>query len=122
MLADSGGYSHVFVAVSNNCFSYLLDRFFANDKNPYPLPYCLVLGSKEECVFSVDHKQLEISFVFEVLYTFTPRKSYDYFLNAEARDLVFLKTYNIAFDEIIISFTDLNDNFIKLYVISFQKH
>ena len=39
--------NYVFVAVSNNYFPYLLDRFFENDKNPYPLTYFLVLGSIE---------------------------------------------------------------------------
>ena len=63
-----------------------------------------------------------ISTKFEVLYTFTPRKSYTYLLNAEASDLVFLKTYNIEFDKIIIQIRKRYDNFIKRYVISFQKH
>ena len=37
--------SPVFVAVSNSCFLYLFDRFFANEKNPCPLMYFFVLGS-----------------------------------------------------------------------------
>ena len=37
----------------------------------------------------------------EVLYTFTPNKSYAYLLNAEPSNLVFLKTYNTEFHEII---------------------
>ena len=42
----------------------------------------------------------------EVLYTFTPSKSYAYLLNVVKRsNLVFLKT---QFDEIIITFTDQN--------------
>ena len=44
----------------------------------------------------------------EVLYTFTPNKSYVYLLNIEPSDLVFLKTYNTEFDEIIIEFNDQN--------------
>ena len=36
----------------------------------------------------------------EVLYTFTPNKSYDYLLN--------VKPKNLMFDEIIITFTDQN--------------
>ena len=47
--ADFRASSPVFVAVSNNCFPYLLDIFFVNDKNPYPLIYFLVLGSIEYC-------------------------------------------------------------------------
>ena len=38
----------------------------------------------------------------EVLYTFMSNKSY------ESSNLVFLKTYNTEFDEIIITFTDQN--------------
>ena len=45
---------------------------------------------------------------FEVLYSFTPNKSYAYLLNVEPSNLVFLKTYNTEFDEIIITFTDQN--------------
>ena len=44
----------------------------------------------------------------EVLYTFTPNKSYAYLLNVEPSNLVFLKTYNTEFDEIIIKFTNQN--------------
>ena len=44
----------------------------------------------------------------EVLYTFTPNKSYAYLLNVKPSNLVFLKTYNTEFDEIIITFTDEN--------------
>ena len=44
----------------------------------------------------------------EVLYTFTPNKFYAYSLNVEPSNLVFLKTYNTGFDEIIIQFTDQN--------------
>ena len=44
----------------------------------------------------------------EVLYTFTPNKSYAYLLSVEPSNLVFLKTYNTEFDEIIITFTDQN--------------
>ena len=29
--------------VYNNCFLYLLDKFLANNKNPYPLTYFLFL-------------------------------------------------------------------------------
>ena len=35
-------------------------------------------------------------------------KSYGYLLNVEPSNLVFLKTYNTEFDEVIITFTDLN--------------
>ena len=40
----------------------------------------------------------------EVVYTFTPNKSYAYLLNVEPNNLVFLKTYNTEFNEIIITF------------------
>ena len=42
----------------------------------------------------------------KVLYIFTSNKSYTYLLNVESSNLVFLKTYNIVFDEIIIIFAD----------------
>ena len=45
---------------------------------------------------------------FEVLYTFIPNKSYAYLLNVEPSNLVFLKTYNTEFDEIIITITGQN--------------
>ena len=37
-----------------------------------------------------------------------PNKPYAYLLNVEASNLVFLKTYNTEFDEIIITFMDQN--------------
>ena len=42
----------------------------------------------------------------EVLYTFTLNKSYAYLLNVESSNVVFLKTYGIECDELIIKFTD----------------
>ena len=44
----------------------------------------------------------------EMLYTFTPNKSYAYLLSVEPSNLVFLKTYNTEFDETIIIFIDEN--------------
>ena len=44
----------------------------------------------------------------EVLYTFTPSKSYAYLLNSEPSNLVFLEMYNTGCDEIIIIFTNQN--------------
>ena len=44
----------------------------------------------------------------EVLYTFTPNKSYAHLLNIEPSNVVFLKTYNTEFDEIILTFTGEN--------------
>ena len=43
-----------------------------------------------------------------MLHTFTPNKSYAYMLNVKPRNLVFLKTYNTEFDEIIITLTNQN--------------
>ena len=43
-----------------------------------------------------------------MLYTFTPNKSYAKLLNLEPSNLVFLKTYNTEFGEIIITLTDQN--------------
>ena len=50
----------------------------------------------------------------EALYTFTPDKSCAYLLNAELSNLVFLKTYNTDFDEIIITFTDQNGRSLEI--------
>ena len=49
----------------------------------------------------------------EVLYTFTPNKSYAYLLNVESNNLLILKTYNTEFDKIIITFTDQNSRPLK---------
>ena len=43
------------------------------------------------------------------LFTFMPNKSYALLLNFEPRSIVFLKTFNVESDEIIITFTDQND-------------
>ena len=50
----------------------------------------------------------------EVLYSFTPNKSYRYLLIAELSNLVFLKTYNTKFDEIIITFMDQNGRLLEI--------
>ena len=50
----------------------------------------------------------------EVLYTFTPNKSYAYLLNVEPSNLVFLKTYNTEFDKIIITLTNQNGRLLKI--------
>ena len=42
------------------------------------------------------------------IHTFNPNKSYASLLNIEPSNLVFLKTYNAEFNEIIITFTDQN--------------
>ena len=47
----------------------------------------------------------------EILYTFTPSKSYAYLLLAEPRSLVFLKTCNT---DIILTFTDKNSRPLKV--------
>ena len=44
----------------------------------------------------------------QLLYTFTPNKSYAYLLNVEPSNLVFLKTYNTEFNEFLIIFLDQN--------------
>ena len=40
------------------------------------------------------------------VFTFIPNTSYSYLLNGELSNLVFLKTYNTEFDEIVITFPD----------------
>ena len=54
----------------------------------------------------------------DVLYTFTPNKSYAYLLNVEPSNLVFLKTYNTEFNEIIIIFTYQNGRPLEIEDIS----
>ena len=44
----------------------------------------------------------------EILYTFTPNKSYAYPLNVEPNNLVFLKSYSTEFNDNIITFTNQN--------------
>ena len=51
---------------------------------------------------------------YDILYTFTPNKSCAYFLNVEPSNLVFLKTCNTEFDEIIITFTDENGRLLEI--------
>ena len=41
-------------------------------------------------------------------------KSYTYLLNVEPRNLLFLKTYNTEFDDIIITFTDKNGRLFEI--------
>ena len=50
----------------------------------------------------------------EVLYTFTSYRSYAYLLNVEPSNLVFLKTNNTGFDEIIITLTDQNGRSLQI--------
>ena len=50
----------------------------------------------------------------EVLYIFTPNKSNADLLNVEPSNLVFLKTYNTEFDEIIITFSDQNGRSLEI--------
>ena len=44
----------------------------------------------------------------EVLCTFTSNKAYSYLLIVKPSNLVFLETYNIELDEILITFTNEN--------------
>ena len=46
----------------------------------------------------------------KVLYTFTLNQSHAYLFNVEPNNLVFLKTSNTEFDEIITTFTVQNGN------------
>ena len=50
----------------------------------------------------------------EVLYTFMPNKCYTYLLNFPPSNLVFLKTYNTEFDEIIITFMDQDGRLLEI--------
>ena len=50
----------------------------------------------------------------DVLYTFIPNKFYAYLLNVEPSNLVFLKTYNTDFAEIIITFIDQSGRLLEI--------
>ena len=50
----------------------------------------------------------------EVLYTFTPNKSYAYLVNAEPNNLVFLKPYNTDFVDNIVTFVDQNGGLFEI--------
>ena len=50
----------------------------------------------------------------EILHTFTTNKSYAHLLNFEPNNLVFLKTYNTKFDEVIITFTNQNGRALEI--------
>ena len=43
-----------------------------------------------------------------------PHKSYAYLLNIQPNNLVFLKTYNTEFDEIIIKLVDQSSRLLKI--------
>ena len=79
----------------------LIDKTKSNENVPSHEVVEVVLV---QCNF-VDNQYQQKS---DLLYTFTPNKSYAYLLNVEPRDLVCLKTYNAELDEIIIKFTDQN--------------
>ena len=44
----------------------------------------------------------------QVLYTFTPSKSYAHLLNVKSSNLVFLKTHSTEFEDFMITFNDQN--------------
>ena len=49
--------SHVLIAVFNTCFSYFLDRFLTNDKNPYRITYhfYLLISNVRLTLFSISN-------------------------------------------------------------------
>ena len=79
----------------------LIDKTKNGEKVPNLEIYKVVLG---QCNL-VDNQYQQKS---EVLYTFTPNKSYAYLSNVEPRNLAFLKTCNTEFDKTVITFTDQN--------------
>ena len=81
------------------------EKLIDKTKNGEKIPSLEVVGVVSVQCNLVDNEYQQKS---EVLYTFTPNKSYAYLLNVEPSNLVFLKTYNIVFDEIIITFTNQN--------------
>ena len=53
----------------------------------------------------------------KVLYTFMSNKSFEYLLNVELSNLVFLRTYNTVFDYITITLTDRNGRPLEIFGI-----
>ena len=66
----------------------------------------LMMNLMNLLVLQICHENNQYEQKSDVLYTFTGNKSYAYLLNDEPSNLVFLKTYNTEFYEIIITFTD----------------
>ena len=78
-------------------------KLIGKTKNGKNLP-SLEVVEKVECNL-VDSQYQQKS---EVLYTFTPDKSYTYLLNNEPQQFSFFETYNTKFLETIITFTGQN--------------
>ena len=85
----------------------LIDKTKHGEKNTKSLRFELVLV---QCNL-VDNQYQQTS---EVLYTFTLNKTYAYLLNVEPSNLVFLKTYNTEFYEIIITYADQDSRPLKI--------
>ena len=86
-------------------------KFFGSTKNGENVSNLEKLGLVLVQCHLVDNQCQQKS---ELLNTFRTNKSYAYLLNVEPRNLVFLKTYDIEFDEIIITFQDKNDRLLKI--------
>ena len=85
----------------------LIDKTKHGEKNTKSRRFELVLV---QCNL-VDNQYQQTS---EVLYTFTLNKTYAYLLNVEPSNLVFLKTYNTEFYEIIITYADQDSRPLKI--------
>ena len=73
-----------------------------------------LLGSTKKVIDKTKDGENQYQQNSEVLYTFTPNKSYAYLLNVEPGNLAFLKTYNIEFDEIIVKCSDQNGRLLEI--------
>ena len=62
----------------------------------------------------LEFSRLSISTKSEVLHTFTPSKSYAYLFNVEPNNLIFLKTYNTDFKNMLIIFMDRNVRLLEI--------
>ena len=86
-------------------------KLIGKTKNKENVPFLVVLeGLLTQCNL-VDNQHQQKS---ETLYNFTPYKYYGYLCNVEANALVFLKTYNTDFDDIIITFATQNGKPLKI--------
>ena len=70
--------------------------------------HVLILEAVEVAIVQCNLVEDQYQQKSEILYISTPNKSDAYLLNVEPSNLVFLKTHNTEFGEIIITFTGQN--------------
>ena len=90
---------HVYINTINNRLVFKIkDGYKLELQTPETMK---LFGSTKKLIDKIKNREKVPS-----LCIFMPNKSYAYLLNVEPSSLVFLKTYNMEFDKIIITFTD----------------